>query len=154
MELVDIERLYEARYPVFCRVAAGITGDRESGRDAVQEAFVTAVRKRRSFRGEGAPEAWLWRIVVGTARNHRRGDATRLRAEARLVPSENGSHTAPELPLHLLTERQREVLFLHYFADLSYEETAAALSIAPGTVAATLASARANLRRALTEVTA
>lgn len=154
MEPAPLEKLYEARYPVFCRVAAGITGDRESGRDAVQEAFVTAVRKRRSFRGDGTLEGWVWRIVVNTARSHHRRDATRLRAESQLVQSENGRPPTRDLPLHLLTERQREILFLHYFADLSYEEIAAALSIAGGTVGATLNAAKATLRKALTEVPA
>jgi DNA-directed RNA polymerase specialized sigma24 family protein len=36
-------------------------------RDVVQEAFATAVRKRRSFRGDGPLEAWGWRIVLDTA---------------------------------------------------------------------------------------
>jgi RNA polymerase sigma-70 factor (ECF subfamily) len=120
----------------------------------VQEAFVTAVRKRRSFRGDGPLEAWVWRIVVNTARNHRRSDAVRTRAEADGRPPPHGSPSTSELPLHLLTDRQREVVFLHYFADLGYAEIGAALEIAPGTVGATLNAARATLRRAMTEVTA
>jgi RNA polymerase sigma-70 factor (ECF subfamily) len=154
MELAPLEELYQARLPVFRRVAAGITGNRESARDAVQEAFVTAVRKRRSFRGDGPVEAWVWRIVINTARNHRRRDAVRSRAEADAAPRVDGERVGAELPLHLLTDRQREVVFLHYFADLGYEEIAVALAIAPGTVGATLSSARAALRRAMTEVTA
>jgi RNA polymerase sigma-70 factor (ECF subfamily) len=154
MDLAPLEELYKARLPVFRRVAAGITGSRESARDAVQEAFVTAVRKRRSFRGDGPVEAWVWRIVVNTARNHRRRDAARSRAEADAAPPGDAEPLGRELPLHLLTDRQREVVFLHYFADLGYEEIAVALAIAPGTVGATLNAARATLRRALTEVTA
>lgn len=154
MELALLEELYETRLPVFRRVAAGITGNRESARDAVQEAFATAVSRRRSFRGDGPPEAWVWRIVINTARNHRRRDAARLRAEADAAPHGNGKPSEQELPLHLLTDRQREVVFLHYFADRGYEEIAAALAIAPGTVGATLNAARETLRRALTEVTA
>jgi RNA polymerase sigma-70 factor (ECF subfamily) len=154
MEPAALEDLYEARLPVFRRVAAGITGNRESASDAVQEAFVTAVRKRRSFRGDGPLEAWVWRIVVNTARNHRRREGARLSAEADAAPLASAELSARELPLHVLTERQREVIFLHYFADLGYEEIAAALAIAPGTVGATLTAARAALRRAMTEVTA
>ena len=48
----ELEGLYRRRYQYFVRVAASITGDVESGRDAVQTAFATAVRKRRSFRGK------------------------------------------------------------------------------------------------------
>ena len=53
-------------------MAAAIAGDRELGRDAVQEAFAAAVRKRRSYRGDGTLEAWVWRIVVNAARDARR----------------------------------------------------------------------------------
>ena len=56
------------------------------------------------------------------------------------------------LPLELLTERQREIVFLHYYADLDYAAIAAALAISPGTVGATLTAARQTLRGALQEV--
>ena len=57
-------------------------------------------------------------------------------------------HTA----LALLSERQRLVLFLHYYADLDYAAIAEALEISSGTVGATLHSARAAMRRLLEEV--
>jgi RNA polymerase sigma factor (sigma-70 family) len=57
------------------------------------------------------------------------------------------------LPLELLTERQREVLFLHYYADLDYGTIAQALGISAGTVGATLSAARQTLRGALTKET-
>jgi RNA polymerase sigma factor (sigma-70 family) len=41
------------------------------------------------------------------------------------------------------------VLFLHYYADLDYETIAEALGISPGTVGATLSTARRTLRQAL-----
>ena len=141
----DLEQLYRSRRPEFCRAAAAIAGDRALGEDAVQEAFAKAVRRRRSFRGRGSLEAWVWRIVVNAARDARR----RRPAVATAAPAAaNGK--GPSLPLELLTERQREVLFLHYYADLDYATIAGALGISPGTVGATLSTARARLRRALT----
>jgi len=59
---------------------------------------------------------------------------------------------APVVPLDLLTERQREIVFLHYYADLDYAAIADALQISPGTVGATLNAARRTLRAALEEV--
>ncbi len=67
--LDELEALYRSRFEVFGRVAASVTGDSEQARDAVQEAFATAVRKRHSFRGEGPLEAWVWRIVLNAARS-------------------------------------------------------------------------------------
>jgi RNA polymerase sigma-70 factor, ECF subfamily len=142
----ELELLYRSRLAEFRRVASAITGDRELGCDAVQEAFAAAVRKRRSFRGDGTLEAWVWRIVVNAARDARRRAATPLPA----APATNGH--APVLPLDLLTERQREIVFLHYYADLDYATIADALAISPGTVGATLNAARRTLREALQEV--
>ena len=68
----DLEALYRSRFDVFERVAAGVTGDPERARDAVQDAFATALRKRRSFRGAGPLEAWVWRIVLNAARSQAR----------------------------------------------------------------------------------
>jgi RNA polymerase sigma-70 factor, ECF subfamily len=142
----ELETLYRSRLPEFRRVAAAIAGDRELGSDAVQEAFAAAVRKRRSYRGDGTLEAWVWRIVVNAARDVRRrsvGPAPDIR--------ETNGH-APVLPLELLTDRQREIVFLHYYADLDYAAIANALEISPGTVGATLNAARRTLRSALQEV--
>jgi DNA-directed RNA polymerase specialized sigma24 family protein len=145
--LAELEALYRSRLPEFRRVAAAIAGDRELGSDAVQEAFASAVRKRKSFRGSGTLEAWVWRIVVNAAHDARR------RRPALAEPHEASSNGhAPVLPLDLLTERQREIVFLHYYADLDYAAIAAALAISPGTVGATLNAARQTLRTALEEV--
>jgi RNA polymerase sigma factor (sigma-70 family) len=142
----ELESLYRERLNDFTRAAAAIAGDPELGRDAVQEAFAQAVRKRRRYRGEGPLEAWVWRIVVNAARDARR----RRRPSLELVdiPGADRADSAG-LPLDLLTERQREVLFLRYYADLDYGAIGAALGIAPGTVGATLSAARSALRSAL-----
>ena len=145
--LEELEALYRSRLPEFRRVATAIAGDRELGCDAVQEAFARAVRKRRTFRGGGTLEAWVWQIVVNAARDARR----RRPVLAGPFDGATNGH-APVLPLDLLTERQREVVFLHYYADLDYAAIADALAISPGTVGATLNAARRTLRRALEEV--
>ena len=65
----ELEALYRRRFDVFARVAASVTGDADRARDAVQDAFATALGKRRSFRGDGPLEAWVWRIVLNAARS-------------------------------------------------------------------------------------
>jgi RNA polymerase sigma factor (sigma-70 family) len=49
----------------------------------------------------------------------------------------------------MLPERQRLVLFLRYYADLSYTQIGAALGLRTGTVSATLAAAHRTLRARL-----
>jgi RNA polymerase sigma-70 factor (ECF subfamily) len=143
----DLEALYRQRLPDFTRAATAIAGDEQSGHDAVQDAFAKALRKRRRFRGDGNLEAWVWRIVVNAAR-----DAGRRRRRTASTPAPVEVRAGElGLPLELLTDRQREVLFLHYYADLEYATIAHALGISPGTVGATLSAARQTLRGALTK---
>jgi RNA polymerase sigma-70 factor, ECF subfamily len=141
----ELEALYRSRLNEFVRVATAIAGDRERGLDAVHDAFTSAVRTHHRFRGEGTLEAWVWRIVVNAARDAaRRTKPTAPVGDAAVVDA-----TRVRLPLHLLTDRQREVLFLHYYADLDYATIGTALDISPGTVGATLSAARRILRGAL-----
>ena len=150
--LDEIERVYRLRFDEYVRVAGAIAGDAEAGRDAVQEAFASAVRGRASFRGEGPLDAWLWRAVVNAAHNQLRA-ASRAAAAA----AENGNGHAKEdaelrVALALLPERQRTALFLRYFADLDYASIASVLGISEGTVGATLHAAHRALRRRYEEV--
>jgi RNA polymerase sigma-70 factor (ECF subfamily) len=154
--LDELEAAYRSSLPRFRRVAAAIVGDRERACDVVQDAFGTAIRKRRSFRGSGPLEAWLWRLVVNEARDQARPFQPPLEElSARGEAHTNGGADARDelrVAVALLPERQRLVLFLRYYADLDYAAIAEALEIAPGTVAATLNAAHATLRRTLQEV--
>jgi len=149
----EIEQLYRSRLADFRRVAAAIVGDVERSADAVQEAFGKALCKRKSFRGDGSLEAWLWRLVINQARDELR--AAR-RGPVPVLLSANGSTTHEDALLAAaiaaLPERQRLAVFLRYYADLDYAAIADALEIAPGTVAATLNAAHATLHRTLQEV--
>ena len=150
----QLEALYRERFEHFTRVASAICGDLDQGRDAVQTAFTIAVRERRSFRGSGPLEAWVWRIVVNEAR--------RLVKQPQTVPLEQlGAVTANGQPadrpriaawVAALPERQREALFLRYYADLEYRAIADILGIEVGTVSATLSAAHKALREKLEEV--
>lgn len=153
-----IESIYRSRLPEFRRVAAAIAGDRELGCDAVQEGFALAVRHRADFRGSGPLEAWLWRIVVNATRSRLRSAepaAAELPAEPHAAELANGhaggGTDRVRTAIALLSERQRLVLFLHYYADLDYAAIGEALDIASGTVGATLNAARAAMRRLLEE---
>lgn len=148
----ELEGLYRSRFDVFARVAASVTGDSESARDAVQEAFATAVRKRRAFRNEGPLEAWVWRIVMNAARS----DARRIMPPVDVgeqFQTNGHPEDEPELRAALarLPERQRTAVFLRYYADLEYASIGEALGISTGTVAATLSAAHAALRIRLEE---
>ena len=152
--LNELEALYRSRFDVFARVAASVTGDSERARDAVQEAFATAVRKRRSFRGEGPLEAWVWRIVLNAARSDVRRSVPAVVYDEPAVHERpaGGGRRAARCRSRVLPERQRTAVFLRYYADLDYAAIGEALGITTGTVAATLNAAHAALRSRLEEV--
>ena len=147
----QIEDVYRRRYLSFRNALATITGSYESARDVVQEAFAEALRHRRSFRGEGAPEAWVWSIAFRIALRERGRSGRDLapldEIDSGLIEPEGDPALAEAL--QQLPPKRRLIVFLHYYADLSYEQIAATCGISPGTVAATLAQARESLRASL-----
>jgi len=146
----EFERVYRADFLRFVRVATAITGDEDSGADAVHDAFVQAVRNRRAYRGDGPLEAWLWRMVVNAAKKRARR-ASNLDIGEPLAAQENGFGDPVRSLVASLPQRQRLTLFLRYYADLDYESIAATLGVTTGTVGATLNAAHAALRDSLKE---
>lgn len=152
----ELESLYRADLPRFVRAAAAIVGDEAAGRDAVQDAFVLAVRKRASFKFEAPLEAWVWRIVINEALALRRSRASDFERALESATTPSTNHV-PEQDATVrawvasLPERQRLAVFLRYFADLDYQSIAIALEVEVGTVSATLATAHAALRRSYEE---
>jgi RNA polymerase sigma factor (sigma-70 family) len=153
----EIARVYRTRFRAFLFTLTALLGDADLAFDALQEGFLRAVRERRHFRGDSPVEAWIWRIVLNTARDDRR-----RRERARRLPVEpamsgdasDGDPDAGDLIalLRSLPERQRLVIFLRYYADLSYVEIADVLGVAPGTVSAALHAAHRTLHRRVVEV--
>ena len=148
--LEELEALYRSRFEVFARIAASVTGDADNARDVVQDAFATAVRRRHTFRYDGPLEAWVWRIVLNTARSDARRRTEEARTDEPVATNGRPEHDAElRAALARLPERQRTAVFLRYYADLDYAAIGAALGIAEGTVAATLNAAHAALRTRL-----
>ena len=154
--IVEIESLYRARYRQFLRVATAIVGDEAAGHDAVQEGLALALKERRSFRGEGPLEGWVWRVVFNAALGARRVRMARREAPDSVeeLASRNGhlDETGVRAWVAALPERQRLAVYLRYYADLDYRAIASALDVEVGTVSATLSAAHRALRRSLEEV--
>lgn len=156
VDSAEIALLYERRFHAFVGGAYAVVGEPEAARDAVQEAFARALRDRRRFRGEGTLEAWLWRIVVNVARDVARrsrfaGLSADELAELATLGADPAGVSELRAELRALPERQRLAVFLHYYADLPYDDVARLLDVAPGTVAASLNAARKTLRHRIEE---
>jgi RNA polymerase sigma factor (sigma-70 family) len=148
----EIEDVYREGYSGFVRVATAITGDRESGCEAVQDGFADALRSAGQWAGRGPLRAWVWRCVINRARKARSRQRSFELNDS--VADSSGDDSELLARLAALPERQRMVVFLRYFADLDYREIAEALDVKVGTVLATLHAAHSSLRSALTEVSA
>jgi RNA polymerase sigma factor (sigma-70 family) len=149
-----VEHVYRARYPDFLRVCIALTGDAEAAHDAVQEGFARGLRSLPAGVEPDAAEAWLWRVVTNAARDQRRRAnvrAARITTAGAAVARDSAASDLIAGPLERLSERQRLVVFLRYYADLSYDQIAAALGVRPGTVAATLNAAHTALRNELSK---
>ena len=131
-------------------MAEAITRNPEDARDAVQEGFSNALRELARYRGRGSFEGWVWRCVTNAARMSLRTSRRRPVAPPQ-APAAEAETPALLEPIARLPERQRLVLFLRYFADLSYDGIAEVLDVSPGTVAATLNAAHRAVRRQLEE---
>ena len=154
--LSAIEAVYRERLAAFVRMAWAITRDEQVARDAVHDSFVRAVRHRKQLRSAGSASGWIARIVVREAVKRRATEARYVELSSEPAAAEAGTngraeHGALVAAIAALPERQRLALFLRYYADLDQASIAEALGVAPGTVAAALHAARANLQAKLEE---
>ena len=148
----DLELFYRERFVGLKRALASVTGDYGAAEEALQEAFARAFAGLSGFRGECPLGAWVWRIAYRVALEHGRAEQRRAGdveavPETRLV--EHGHDLRLVDAIQSLPPRRRLIVFLRYFADCSYAEIAAICEISEGTVAASLAKARAALADAL-----
>jgi RNA polymerase sigma-70 factor (ECF subfamily) len=138
------------------RAAYALCGDRQSAEDAVQAALTSACVSWRRVRRTDSLEAYVRRTVVNQlfGWRRRRWRAEQVYAEppepapapheAQVVDSDAVWRALATLPA-----RQRAVLVLRYYADLTEHETADALGIRPGRVRSQATAALAHLRRDL-----
>jgi RNA polymerase sigma factor (sigma-70 family) len=87
------------------------------------------------------------RVALESRRNGHSSTLDDLIADAAVPLPERDPLLADAL--RQLSPRRRLIVFLRYFADLSYAEIAAVCAISEGTVAATLAHAHSDLKKAM-----
>src|SRR5580704_14957758 len=154
--------IFERHFEPIHRYAARRVGSALAD-DITARVFTIAFERRRRF-DMTAPDArpWLYGIASNLVRGNHRAERRRLAALGRLAaladatdPDEavglvDGRERARlARALNQLDRRQRDVLLLHCWADLSHAEIAVALGIPPGTVASRLSRARQRVRAAL-----
>jgi RNA polymerase sigma-70 factor (ECF subfamily) len=135
----------------------GVTGSLGEAEDVVQEAFVRASSSPARFAQTDNPEAWLRTVALNLHRNRARKVRGWLRVRRVAEPPDPDltdgldDHLDVVRALRRLSAQQREVLALHYLADLPVAEVAETLGVPAGTVKSRLSRARAALNHLLEE---
>jgi RNA polymerase sigma-70 factor (sigma-E family) len=141
-----------ARGPALSRTAFLLTGDHQLAEDLVQTALARTVPHWRRVVAGGDPEAYVRQVMVNERTawwRRRRYDVIALVPDAPSPIDEAGQsieRLALLAALARLSPRQRAVIVLRFYEDLSVQETAEMLGCSPGTVKSTTSDALARLR--------
>jgi RNA polymerase sigma-70 factor (ECF subfamily) len=167
------EELFKALRGRTFQVARSLVGSREDALDLTQEAFTKLYTARASYDPAQPFLPWFHRILRNACfsflRKHGRlrarslqaldedGDEHVMQLEDPAPPVGNQLEAADERQLFQralarLAPRDREILALRHYEDLSYKEIATALEIPEGTVMSRLFHARRRLRELLEPV--
>jgi RNA polymerase sigma-70 factor (sigma-E family) len=155
----DAFRAFVAGYsPTLLRAALLLLRDRAAAEDVVQSTLLRTFRRWK--RAREAPEAYSQKVLVNLCHDHwrhrRRHPESDTLEHGEQVPAPQVDLTdrlaqrqALERAMANLTSRQREVLVLRFFLDLSVAETAERLRIPEGTVKSCAHRGLAHLRDSL-----
>lgn len=157
-----IRFVYELFYVPVYKTAYHITNDAGLAEDTVHEVFLKLPSKISQLEDPSRLEAWLCRIAVNTAR-----DIIRLRSRNTLLGEARGIYSDnqlffPETALLINEERRdikrqveslrpehRQVIYLKYYREMSYEEISSVLDVPVGTVKSRLFHARQEIKKLL-----
>lgn len=158
----EIDMLYRHRRLELVRLAVLLVDDIPTAEDIVQEAFAGLYRRHGDTLDSIAdPDAYVRRSVVNTSRDVlRRRRTVRAYIPPRILPAPppeeeillKEEHQEVLRALRLLTVRQREVLVLRYWSNMSEADIAAALGLSRGAVKSTASRALTALARRLKEM--
>jgi RNA polymerase sigma-70 factor (sigma-E family) len=149
--------LFDAHYVDLCRLARLFVGSSALAEEIVQEAFLRTFAGWRRMRDPDRAAFYVRRAVVNLCKSalrrrpvERRGNRTSYRHdELRSQAWEEHATTAMATlsAVRRLPARQRAVIVLRYYLDLSEADIAAQLRTSVGTVKSQLSKAKANLAR-------
>lgn len=137
-------------------------GDRERAEDVLQTVYLKILQGRARFEGRSSLKTWLFAVVLNTARSQARRWLRSLRLsllKPNLMLSSNGSGDAEatlqqdqvrrrlEKLLSRLSARQRQVLHLVFYQDMTVEEASQVMQVSLGSARTHYHRGKARLRR-------
>jgi RNA polymerase sigma-70 factor (sigma-E family) len=150
----EFTEFVHAAWPGLYRTAYLMLGDHQLAEDLAQTALAKTYAAWRKVKEPGAAPAYARVVLANTAaswfrrRSWRNERPTEALPESSFTPDPS-TRTAVVEALATLPPRQRAVVVLRYYDDLSVREVAQALSISEGTVKSQTADALVRLRAVL-----
>ncbi len=138
-----VTQIYTTHYRALVRLSALLVRDVQAAEEIVQESFIAMHGSWRRLRDPDRALAYLRQVVVNRSRSALRHRKVTEKHAPRPMPhaasAEEGAmgaleHQAVLTALRKLPERQREVLVLRYYADLSEAEIAETIGVSRGAV--------------------
>ncbi|MEM8546730.1 MAG: RNA polymerase sigma factor [Pseudomonadota bacterium] len=153
-----LEALFRRHEDRLFRLALSWLGTQQGAEDAVQDVFERSLKGFVRFRFGAAPFTWLYATLRNVCREHRRQPAGLPLDVEPVSDAPGAAHAyaneatarAVRMAVSMLPDRQREVVMLRVFEDMSVAETAVAMDCRQGTVKALLSKAKANLKLNIT----
>jgi RNA polymerase sigma-70 factor (sigma-E family) len=156
----DTEGFHEfvaGRQATLVRAGWLLTGDAQLAEDLVQTALLKALPRWRKLHEDGGAEAYVRRVMFTTfvswRRRKWRDEVPTIelpdQAPTRSPQADWEDRDALLAAVRALPPRQRAVVTLRFYLDLSETESAVTLGCAPGTVKSQTSKALATLRRTL-----
>lgn len=138
----ELELYCKLHYPKLVGLLSLYCGNRWTAEELAQETLFRVCRDWKRVRGMDRPDAWLRRIAINLARSRIRRGFAEKRARARFLAqapdADHDSDTASALAIReaisSLPHREKAVLILHYFEDLTFAQVADVLECPEGTV--------------------
>ena len=151
----DVSELFRAYYLGLVRLAARLVDSPAAAEDVVQDVFAAVQRRGRRL---DDPVPYLRTAVVNRARSvlRRRRVAALFRVPGSAVTDpadaatvERAEQTRVLAAVNQLPARQREIVVLRFYEDLTVPEVAHLLGITPGAVSSSAARAMSTLKNSL-----
>lgn len=135
-----------------------LLGDADLAKDAVQDTFVKVWRSLPKYRGDCSEKTWLMRIAINTCRDMKRNFWFRIvdrsiRLEDLPEPSCNPWNEDKEIMAEVLSlpHKQREVILMYFYHNMTTREIAQALHITQPAVIKRMQAAKAKLKTLMKE---
>lgn len=157
LPMPSFDEIYEAYHAILFRSAYLMTGNRYDAEDVLQDTFLIAFTKGNQVRRKESYKAWLFRILTRLVYQKQK-ESMREYPEEEIAKVADGKETTASLQEEVsqrldlqrylleLKPKEREVIVLFYYNDLSIQEIASICRCSAGTIKSRLFSGRKALK--------